>query len=80
MRHLIRLLMLSGVALASGCVVVPAQQAGIGFYGPFPAVFVESHQRHYERRDYDDRDSDRGRYDDDGRYDERSRKHHRDQD
>ena len=75
MRHLIRLLMLSSVALASGCVVVPAQQAGIGFYGPFPAVYVESHHRHYERRDYD-----RGRYDNDGRYDERSRKHHRDQD
>ncbi len=77
MRMLISLLMLSGIALTSGCVVVPAQQAGIGFYGPFPAVYVEGHRGDSDRRYYDDRGHDHRYHDDDGRHDGR---YHRDHD
>ncbi len=68
MRLFILLLILSGTALASGCVIVPSDYPAIGFYGPFPAVFVpQHHDRNVRARDYDDRDYDRRRYDEGGR-------------
>ena len=51
----------TGTVLVSGGVVVPSNGNGIGFYGPFPAVFVAEdrgyygRERGYERRRYDDR-------------------------
>lgn len=76
MRYLIGFLMLSGVVLVSGCVVVPAQRAGVGFYGPFPAVYVEGHRGYSGRGGYGDRGDDRRHYDDDGDRRGRDRWHH----
>ena len=68
MRFLIRSLILSAMVLVSGCVIVPADYPAIGFYGPFPAVFVP-HDHYPGGHDYDARSNGRGRYDDERRYD-----------
>ncbi len=63
MRVLLFTLTLVGTALASGCVVVPSDHPAVGFYGPFPAVFVpDDDHRGRDRRDYDRRDYDSRNY------------------
>ena len=74
MRLLICSLVLSGIVLVSGCVVVPGDRAGLGFWGPIPAIYVPDYHGRYDGgRGYDDRGYDRRRYEDGGRYDGRSR-------
>ena len=78
MRNFIGFLLLSGIVLTTGCVVIPAQHAGIGFYGPFPAIYVEGHRGYSDRRGYDDRGDDHRHYDDDVYRDRRDRWHQQD--
>jgi hypothetical protein len=76
MSPLIRLLILSGVTVMSGCVVVGGAGPAVGFYGPFPAIYVPGHTGD-GRRGYDRDHRERVYRDDNEQGDRQEHRHQR---